>query len=121
MSNGEPVQVFSRDRRLAEVLRESRSRAAASRVVNGEPRASQCVSSSPLPGDLVICPHPAARVAWCYAVAVWPHLERTGRAFPTYEEALLRARQHAGAKTVAVWRNHSLDSQKLALENVTTG
>ena len=102
------------------MLRESRSRAAASRVVNTQPHAMHSLSPSPLPGDLVICPQPAPHVAWCYALAVWPHLERTGRAFPTYEDALLRARQHARAHTLAVWRNHSPDAQKPALENVTS-
>jgi hypothetical protein len=78
------------------------------------------MSESPLPGDLVICLRPAPRAAWCYALAVWPHLGRPGRAFPTYEEALLRARQHARAQRVTVWRNTSYDSHKPALESVPT-
>ena len=88
--------------------------------MKAQPRATQCLAPSPLPGDLVISPHPAPLVAWCYALAVWPHFDRTGKAFPTYEEALLRARQYARANTVAVWRNHSFDVKKPALENVTT-
>ena len=88
--------------------------------MKGQPGAMRSLSPSPLPGDLVICPQPAPHVAWCYAVAVWPHLERTSRAFATYEDALQRARLHACANTVAVWRNNTLDSQKPALENVTT-
>jgi hypothetical protein len=74
---------------------------------------------SPLPGDLVICPRPAPRAASCYALAVWPDLEQVGTIYQSYGYALLQAREQARVKSVAVWRNHSLDSEKTALENVT--
>jgi hypothetical protein len=74
---------------------------------------------SPLPGDLVICPRPAPRATSCYALAVWPDLEQVGTVYQSYGYALLQAREQARAKSVSVWRNHSLDSQKTALENVT--
>ena len=75
---------------------------------------------SPLPGDLVICPQSAPRAGSCYAVAVWPDLDQVGTAYQSYGYALLQARAQARVKAVAVWRNHSLDSQKTALENVST-
>jgi len=75
---------------------------------------------SPLPGDFVICSRPAPRAESCYAVAVWPDLERAGRVYQSYGYALLQTRAQARVKAVAVWRNHSLDLQKTALENVTT-
>ena len=74
---------------------------------------------SPLPGDLVICPRSAARAASCYAVAIWPDLEEVGMVYQSYGYALLQARDQARIKGVAVWRNHSGDSHKTALENVT--
>jgi hypothetical protein len=79
----------------------------------------QAITPAPLPGDLVICTRPAAQASWCYAVAVWPHLERTGPAYPTYEDALLRARAHARAKAVSVWRNRSLDPRQPVFEHVS--
>ena len=80
----------------------------------------QPLIESPLPGDLVICPRSAARAESSYAVAVWPHLEQVGSVYQSYGYALVQAREQARVKAVAVWRNHSLDSQKTALENVTT-
>jgi hypothetical protein len=79
----------------------------------------QAITPAPLPGDLVICTRPASQVMWCYAVAVWPHLERTGPAYATYEDALVRARAHARVKAVSVWRNHSLDPQQPVFEHVS--
>jgi hypothetical protein len=49
---------------------------------------------------------------------VWPYLEWTSVGYRTYEDALVRAREHARAKTVNVWRNRSIDPQKPVLENV---
>ena len=91
---------------------------------NGSPgrwtAVAQPAVESPLPGDLVICPRSAPRAASCYAVAVWPDLEQVGTEYQSYGYALLRARQQARVKAVSVWRNHSCDAQKAALENVTT-
>jgi len=81
---------------------------------------AQPTIESPLPGDLVICPRTAPRAESCYAVAVWPDLEQVGTEYQSYGYALLRAREQARVKAVAVWRNHSLDFHKTALENVTT-
>jgi hypothetical protein len=78
----------------------------------------QAIPPAPLPGDLVICTKSAAE-AWCYAVAVWPYLEPTSMAYPTYEDALRRAREHARAKALAIWRNNSLDPHKPLLEKVS--
>jgi hypothetical protein len=82
-------------------------------------RTRAAITSAPLPGDLVICTQPAQQLTWCYAVAVWPYLQRTSTAYRTYEDALLRAREHARAKAVTVWRNRSLDPQKPVFEHVS--
>ena len=80
----------------------------------------QPMIESPLPGDLVICPQSVPRAESCFAVAVWPDLDHVGTAYQSYAYALLQARAQARVKAVAVWRNHTLDSQKTALENVST-
>ena len=76
-------------------------------------------TKSPLPGDLVISRQPATGLMWRYTVALWPHLDRVATAYPTYGDALKGACQYARSKTVAVWRNDSVDSGTPALENVT--
>ena len=86
----------------------------------GRPKPGYPMHESPLPGDLVICPQPAPRGARRYAVVVWPDLDAVAQIYETYEYALQQARNDAGVRAVAVWRNHSFDLQKPALENVTS-
>jgi hypothetical protein len=80
--------------------------------------AHRAIPPVPLPGDLVICTKPA-RETRCYTVAIWPHLQHTSMTYQTYEHALFRAREHARAKAVTVWRNCSLDPQHPVLEHVS--
>lgn len=56
---------------------------------------------------------------WRYTVALWPYLDGVAITYPTYGDALKGACEYARSKAVAVWRNDSIDSRNLALENVT--